>query len=421
MPGAMSAISWNCWGLGNPCIVRALQKLVLEEDPTFVFLMKTKFVMVEMALMKRKLDRQQGLVVPSSKNQWRFTGFYGHPETNKQMESWRLLEELSSRSSLPWVCMGDFNEIMHEREKDGGNTRPKWQMKNFCAAVNRSNLRDIGYTGSDFTWCRRLGNRGWVRERLDRALVSINWANIFPKETRLELNRMLLVEDDMWQQRSRSCWLKSRDRNTAFFHTKASNRHQGNFITRIKDSNNVCQEEEEIMGRTFVEYFTKLFTSSHAEVSAELLEAVQGKVTDRMNNLLLQEFQAYDVEKSLKQMHPLKALGPEAPPKFHETHIVLISKTKNPERVTDYRPVSLCNVVYKLASKAVANRLKLVLQDIICENQSAYVAKRLITDNVLVAHELMNHINKKKKGRMGEITLKLDMSKAYDRVEWGCL
>ena len=63
---------------------------------------------------------------------------------------------------------------------------------------------------------------------------------------------------------------------------------------------------------------------------------------------------------------------------------------------------------------AVANRLKVVLQDIVGENQSAFVAERLITDNVLVAHELMNHVNRKRKGKTGEMGLKLDMSKAYD-------
>jgi len=61
---------------------------------------------------------------------------------------------------------------------------------------------------------------------------------------------MLLVEEDMWQQRSRNYWLKSGDRNTSFFHTKASNKHQRNIISRIKNSNNVWQEDEEIMGRT---------------------------------------------------------------------------------------------------------------------------------------------------------------------------
>ena len=62
-----------------------------------------------------------------------------------------------------------------------------------------------------------------------------------------------------------------------------------------------------------------------------------------------------------------------------------------------------------------------MLQEIISENQNAFVAKHLIIDNVLVAHELMNHISKKKKGKCREMAIKLDISKAYDRVEWDCL
>ena len=59
---------------------------------------------------------------------WRFTGFYGHPETNKRMDSWKLIEQLRKSSDLPWLIMGDFNEIMHLSEKVGGNLRPEWQM-----------------------------------------------------------------------------------------------------------------------------------------------------------------------------------------------------------------------------------------------------------------------------------------------------
>ena len=78
-------------------------------------------------------------------------------------------------------------------------------------------------------------------------------------------------------------------------------------------------------------------------------------------------------------------------------------------------------MAYKLASKVVANQMKAVLKDIVCENQSAFVSERLITENVLLAHELMNHINRKRKGKVGEMALKLDMNKAYDQVEWRCL
>ena len=83
------------------------------------------------------------------------------------------------------------------------------------------------------------------------------------------------------------------------------------------------------------------------------------------------------------------------PPKFNDTHTVLIPKVKNPTKITEYRPISLSNVISKLASKVITNRLKRFLPDIISENQSAFMSTRLITDNVLVAFETMHHLNQK--------------------------
>ena len=81
------------------------------------------------------------------------------------------------------------------------------------------------------------------------------------------------------------------------------------------------------------------------------------------------------------------------PPKFNETHIILIPKVKNPTKVTQYKPISLSNVISRLASKVIANRLKRFLPKIISEYQSALMADHLITDNVLVTFETMHYLN----------------------------
>lgn len=99
------------------------------------------------------------------------------------------------------------------------------------------------------------------------------------------------------------------------------------------------------------------------------------------------------------------------------TNIVLIPKVKNSIIAKDFRPISLCNVIYKITSKVLTNRLKRVLLAIISKSQSAFLYSRLITDNVIIAFEALHTMTTRQGGKRGSMALKVDMAKAYDQVK----
>jgi hypothetical protein len=103
---------------------------------------------------------------------------------------------------------------------------------------------------------------------------------------------------------------------------------------------------------------------------------------------------------------------------LNSTYIALIPKIKNPTCVTEFRPISLCNVLYKIISKVLANRLRVILPHIISPFHSAFIPGRLISDNILVAYETLHTMQSRMKGKKGYMAVKIDMSKAYNRIEW---
>lgn len=113
--------------------------------------------------------------------QWRLTGVYGEAQTDRKHKTWQDLRDMNSRPAKPWLCVGDFNEILFSHEKEGGKDRSQSCMDRFREALEFCELRDLGFEGDIFTWRNHNHNANeYIRERLDRAVANDQWRMHFP-------------------------------------------------------------------------------------------------------------------------------------------------------------------------------------------------------------------------------------------------
>lgn len=197
----------------------------------------------------------------------------------------------------------------------------------------------------------------------------------------------------------------------------------------LQDLDGVWQEEKEGVEGIIMDYFTSIYRSNQPTNFEASLSAISIQVSLDMNEELIADFKANEVWSALKQMHPTKSPGPNGmsliffknywdivgyevinyvlnalnsgvmPCEINDPYICLIPKVKSLKKITEFWPISLCNVIHKLISKILANRLKRILAAVIDKSQSAFVRGRLITDNVLVAFKTMHYIDQRKKGK----------------------
>ncbi|XP_057787364.1 uncharacterized protein LOC131004671 [Salvia miltiorrhiza] len=211
----------------------------------------------------------------------------------------------------------------------------------------------------------------------------------FTKEQQQALENdddLLQKEEIMWKQRSRADWMAEGDRNTGFFHRVAEGRKKRNNIREITRADGLVTRKNQEMDEVFKEHFQTLFTAGDFHNPAEVLRSIEPMVTDDMNEVLTTTYTHEEVVQALKQMPPLKAPGPDGMP------VIFYSS---------------CWATVKF--------------DVVPMILSILNEGRHITDNALLAFEIFHMMKLNKAKAHGVFAFKLDMAKAYDRVEWSFL
>eukprot|EP00253_Pinus_taeda_P022158 PITA_22158 len=268
------------------------------------------------------------------------------------------------------------------------------------------------------------------------------------KELTQQWHNRCKQEEALWKQKSRILWLKEGEQNTKFFHRSAMDYRSANKILELKNSEGEILRNHNDISALLSNHFSNIAREPEINREAaiqEITNAIPNSITEEQNWALRKTITMEEVEEAVRNMPNDKAPGPDGftinfykacwkivknniweivedsrrsktiLKSLNSTFIALVPKVEEANTPEKFRPIALCNVIYKIISKVIANRLKIILPGIISQEQSGYVEGRQILDNILLAQEMIHSLHSRKEAGM---LMQLDLSKAYDKVSW---
>ncbi|CAN0912755.1 Transposon TX1 uncharacterized 149 kDa protein [Linum grandiflorum] len=262
---------------------------------------------------------------------------------------------------------------------------------------------------------------------------------------REEKLRLLQQEETYWKQRAKQYWLQFGDLNKKFFHGVANGRRRRKIMKGLQAPDGTWKDNMDDMAAIARNYFEDLFQEGASEWQT-VVDCVEQRVSSTDNIKLLAPFTDEEIKRAMFSIKADKPPGPDGfnpgfyqkfwhvvggeistscrkwietgtiPTFVQDTTIILLPKGERPQTMKDWRPISLCNVLYRLVAKVLATRLSKLMPKLVSEEQYAFVHGRSIVDNILIAFETLHGMKMRYRAKNGEVAIKNDISKAYDRV-----
>ncbi|MCH90331.1 RNA-directed DNA polymerase (Reverse transcriptase), partial [Trifolium medium] len=254
------------------------------------------------------------------------------------------------------------------------------------------------------------------------------------------------MEEAFWKEKANVKWHSEGDKNTAFFHKTAKIKQAYKKISTLR-VNDMVLTDQDLISHHVVSHFQALFSGSNAAVDNGLVEEViPNLLNDGINNLLTILPSELEIKNAVFSMNKDEAPGPDGfgafffqtywdiikidvvnavleffnfnriMPNFNSNTVVLIPKVPNADSLNHYRPIAMANFKFKILSKILADRLALVLPDIISKEQRGFIKGRQIRDCICLTSEAINMLHCKSFG--GNLAIKLDIAKAFDTIDW---
>nr|GEU49747.1 hypothetical protein [Tanacetum cinerariifolium] len=379
-----------------------------------------------------------------------------------------------------WALMGDFNVTLKPEEHSNGASRMSIDMNEFKDVVNMMEDDFLDLVKEEWKHEMKGCHMYKVVQRLKhlkKPLNKLNWqnGNLFVKANNLKeklkeaqskmdadpsnlakrqnavelVNEYTTVAEDelkLLHQKARIQWLKEGDKNSAYFH---------NIIKAGKNKSRIesicCEDGSRVEGNLvngqFVEHFQKFFrTTLPVSSMSSMGDIVKLKLSEAEALDMIKEISDKEIKEALFDIDSSKAAGPDGYTscffkkawgiigndiclaikeffitgrilgEINATLIALVPKIDTPNKVSDFRPIACCNVLYKCISKIPTNRIKEGLSKVVSLNQSAFIPGRHIQDNILITLELLKGYNRRSGAKI--CAMKIDIQKAYDTVSW---